>query len=163
MNNISAPSAVLFSLILLGCSSTGSNDSNSINESVSDQSGAAVTAVSISGEASDYTFSVTVASPDTGCNQYADWWEVLRSDGSLVYRRILAHSHVTEQPFSRSGGPVDVSENEPVIVRAHMNNLGYGEQVFSGSVADGLTMETIDSSFMEELAFVDPIPANCAF
>ncbi|MFK7997332.1 MAG: hypothetical protein AB8B87_24610 [Granulosicoccus sp.] len=128
-----------------------------------DHNNAAVIGVSISGEPASYTFSVTVASPDTGCTQYADWWEVLRADGSLVYRRILAHSHVNEQPFTRSGGPVEVIDNETIIVRAHMNTIGYGEQVFSGSILEGLTRDTIESSFMEELAFVDPLPADCAF
>ena len=34
-----------------------------------------VTAVEVRGEEGAYTFSVTVSSPDTGCDQYADWWE----------------------------------------------------------------------------------------
>lgn len=161
------PVIVLTSLMLSACGSTSSSDSDttsdSTNEIALDYNNAAVRAVSISGELDRYTFSVTVESPDTGCSQYADWWEVLRADGSLVYRRILSHSHVTEQPFARSGGPVQVTDNENIIVRAHMNNIGYGEQVFTGSIANGLTMVTIESSFMEDLAFVDPIPADCAF
>ena len=161
------PVIVLTSLMLSACGSTSSSDSDTTSESTNeialDYNNAAVRAVSISGELDRYTFSVTVESPDTGCSQYADWWEVLRADGSLVYRRILSHSHVTEQPFARSGGPVQVTDNENIIVRAHMNNIGYGEQVFTGSIANGLTMVTIESSFMEDLAFVDPIPADCAF
>ncbi|MCB0054175.1 MAG: hypothetical protein KDE24_32035, partial [Caldilinea sp.] len=62
--------------------------------------------VTVRGDDGAYQFSVEIASPDTGCNQYADWWEVLDSDGNLLYRRILTHSHVDEQPFIRSGGPV---------------------------------------------------------
>ena len=65
--------------------------------------------VSTSGQPGAYSFSVTVSSPDTGCEQYADWWEVVTEDGQLLYRRVLLHSHVAEQPFTRSGGPVDVT------------------------------------------------------
>jgi hypothetical protein len=46
-----------------------------------------VTAVRVSGAPGAYTFSVTLSSPDTGCDQYADWWEVITPDGELVYRR----------------------------------------------------------------------------
>ena len=124
---------------------------------------AAITAVTFTGEPGSYTFSVTVESPDTGCNQYADWWEVLNADGDLLYRRILAHSHVDEQPFTRSGGPVSATAEEELIVRAHMNSAGYGELVFTGSVAQGFMQETLGSSFAEGLEFVDPLPDSCAF
>ena len=67
-----------------------------------------ITAVECAGQPNNYTLSVTIESPDTGCDQYADWWEVFYPDGTLIYRRILGHSHVTEQPFTRSGGVVNV-------------------------------------------------------
>jgi len=83
---------------------------------------ASVTNVTVTGSPGAYTFNVTIESSDLGCDQYADWWEVVRNDGSLAYRRILAHSHITEQPFTRSGGPVNVAENEFVTVRVHWTN-----------------------------------------
>jgi hypothetical protein len=123
-----------------------------------------VTAVGVSGVPGAYTFSVTVSSPDTGCEQYADWWEVITRDGELVYRRILAHSHVNEQPFTRSGGPVELQETTPAIVRAHMNNAGYGGVAFSGSPASGFTADPSGTAAMApELTDAVPQPDGCAF
>lgn len=145
-------------LFLCACDST-----ENLNDSSIDDVSAAVTDVSFTGAPGNYTLSVTIESPDTGCSQYADWWEVFRPDGSLVYRRILAHSHVDEQPFTRSGGPVNIAADENIIVRAHMNNNGYGDQVYTGSISQGLTPDTLDSLFAAELAASDPLPVDCAF
>ncbi|MEM6787435.1 MAG: hypothetical protein AAF928_16505 [Myxococcota bacterium] len=125
--------------------------------------GADVTAVAATGSPGDYTFQVTIASPDTGCAAYADWWEVVAPDGTLVYRRILAHSHVDEQPFTRSGGPVDVDPSDEVIVRAHFNPVGYGGVTFRGSVDAGFTPAEIDASFAPSIATAPPLPDGCAF
>ncbi len=122
-----------------------------------------VTDVSVSGEENQYNFSVTISSPDLGCQQYANWWEVIDLDGNLLYRRILGHSHVDEQPFTRSGGPVGISEDTEVYIRAHMNTTSYGNMVFKGSVAKGFTSENLDSAFAKNLKDVEPLPSNCAF
>ena len=58
-----------------------------------------VLAVRVQGQPRAYRFQVTLRSPDVDCTRYANWWEVVRSDGSLVYRRVLMHSHPGEQPF----------------------------------------------------------------
>ena len=122
-----------------------------------------ITEVNVSGSDGSYSFAVTVSSPDTGCDQYADWWEVFRVDSSLVYRRILAHSHVNEQPFRRSGGPANIQEDEIVFIRAHMNNLGYGRQVFKGSVKEGFVKDSLDKSYAAGLETTAPLPDDCAF
>jgi hypothetical protein len=122
-----------------------------------------VTAVEVSGEAGNYRFRVTIASPDTGCDQYADWWEVVGEDGTLHYRRILAHSHVNEQPFTRSGSPVDIAPDTVVWVRAHMQPGGYGGQAFRGTVADGFEQATPPPAFAPALADMPPLPDGCAF
>jgi len=124
---------------------------------------AQVTSVMVTGADGGYTFNVTISSPDLGCQQYANWWEVIDLDGNLLYRRILAHSHVDEQPFTRSGGPVTISENTEVYIRAHMNTTSYGSKVFKGSVADGFTSDNLDVEFAKGLEEVAPLPANCAF
>ncbi len=115
------------------------------------------------GEPGDYRFSVTVESPDTGCDQYADWWEVLSTDGELLHRRILAHSHVNEQPFTRSGGPVDIDADETVIVRAHMNTTGYGGQAMRGSVEEGFSPVELPVDFAADVEDQEPQPTGCAF
>jgi len=158
--NIGYISALIgFSLLLSAC---GSVDTQ--NSELSSANGlAAITNVTTTGDSGSYNFSVTIRSPDTGCEQYADWWEVLRPDGSLLYRRILTHSHINEQPFTRSGGPVNVSSDEEVIVRAHMNSVGYGQQVFKGRIESGLAVATLDTLFADELEIADPLPITCDF
>ncbi|WP_422859192.1 hypothetical protein ACOKFD_18085 [Flagellimonas sp. S174] len=122
-----------------------------------------ITAVSVSGNENAYTFSVTISSPDLGCNQYADWWEVIDMEGNLIYRRILAHSHVKEQPFTRSGGQVRISEDTEVYVRAHMNNSGYGPNAFRGSVSNGFNAFELSSDFAKSLESEQSLPNGCAF
>lgn len=119
--------------------------------------------VSISGNPGAYRFSVTVSSPDTGCEQYADWWEVVSLDERLIYRRVLLHSHVDEQPFARSGGFVDVQPDESLLVRGHMNGAGYGGVVLSGSVAEGFAPVDLPGDFGSDLAWQSPLPSSCVF
>lgn len=131
---------------------------------VTDQTATAeIISVSTSGKEDEYTFSVGIKSPDTGCTQYADWWEVISEDQQLVYRRILAHSHVSEQPFTRSGGPVAIKKDQIVYVRAHMNTSGYGTVVFKGSVESGFNKSTLDKTFASQLETAQPLPNGCAF
>ena len=124
---------------------------------------ARVTAVQVTGQSQSYSFRVTIESPDTGCDRYADWWEVITPNGELIHRRVLAHSHVNEQPFTRSGGPVRIGANDTVIVRAHMNDAGYGTAAFRGSVSAGFLEITLQAGFAEELSKIEPLPTNCAF
>lgn len=146
--------------LFIACNSSQSNVDllHTINDAQ-----AAVTAVSCIGQANNYTLSVTIESPDTGCDQYADWWEVFTPDGVLIYRRILGHSHIDEQPFTRSGGPVNIGPNDSIYVRAHMNNLGYGTLVYSGTIGQELNQDIIDTDFAMELETMSPLPENCAF
>jgi hypothetical protein len=122
-----------------------------------------VMSVEVSGEAGAYTFSVEIESPDQGCEQYADWWEVVSEEGTLVYRRVLFHSHVDEQPFVRSGGPVEVDSGTEVWVRAHMAPGGYGGQALKGSVEAGFAPAEMPAGFAEELAEQPPLPDGCAW
>ena len=162
---------VLF-VFWLSCSSSDT-DELVINEEISEEQQdmqqattaglAAVTEVEVSGGENEYTFNVTISSPDLGCQQYADWWEVIDVDGNLLYRRILTHSHVDEQPFARSGGPVAIAANTEVYVRGHMNTTGYGNSVFKGTITDGLVATTLDTDFALSLSETNPLPTGCAF
>ncbi|MFO7929678.1 MAG: hypothetical protein R6U35_08425 [Candidatus Humimicrobiaceae bacterium] len=122
-----------------------------------------IVSVEVSGEDNNYQFSVGIKSPDTGCDQYADWWEILTEDGDLVYRRVLAHSHVDEQPFVRSGGPVAILEDTIVIIRAHMNTTGYGGIAMKGTVKSGFDEIDISKDFASEVEDQEPQPGDCAF
>lgn len=126
---------------------------------------AVVRSVSVTGSEQNYTFSVELKSPDLGCNQYANWWEVLTEDGNLAYRRILAHSHANEQPFKRSGGPVKVNEDEMLIIRAHMHPGGYGSGniTLKGNVKTGFKVYDVPEGFATDIEKQSPQPSGCAF
>lgn len=133
------------------------------NRSLSDEDQARVTKVSLRGEAGAYQFSVTLSSPDLGCEQYADWWEVVDTSGELLYRRILAHSHVNEQPFTRSGGPVEILISKNVWVRVHMSNTGYSEKAMFGSPQNGFESQDFPEGFASDLEQQAPLPDGCRF
>jgi hypothetical protein len=144
-------------------SETEASSTPTPNKADDDQILADVLSVTANGTKNAYIFSVEIRSPDTGCEQYADWWEVITEDGELIYRRILAHSHVNEQPFTRSGGPVAISADAVVIVRAHMYPDGYGGAAFKGTVDGGFDAILLDVSFAPNLETIDPLPEGCAF
>lgn len=157
-------------LLLLSASFLSCAQKNKIQENESEQeeeinanTGAAVIKVEVQGNAQAYTFLVTVESPDTGCDQYADWWEVISLDGDLLYRRVLLHSHVSEQPFTRSGGAVAIDAGQEVYVRAHMNNTGYGTKVMKGSPSAGFEAVEIAEDFAKDLEQQEPLPKDCDF
>lgn len=74
-----------------------------------------------------WRFRVTVAHGDTGWDHYADKWDVLAPDGTVLGTRVLLHPHETEQPFIRSLGGVKIPEGvTEVTLRAHDSRHGYG-------------------------------------
>ncbi len=149
---------ILF-VLLISCGS--SNETSTIQPTNGEK--AAIVSVSASGNENAYTFNVGISSPDKGCNQYANWWEVLSENGELIYRRILGHSHVNEQPFTRFGGSVTITKDQIVIIRAHMNTSSYGTKTFKGSVSSGFTAFETEQNFANGLATQDPLPSGCAF
>jgi hypothetical protein len=156
---------LLLFLCLNGCS-VWEKSADAVAAAVEDTPSAPladVTAVIFTGATGAYTFSVTVASPDTGCKLYADWWEILDEDGALLYRRVLLHSHVNEQPFTRNGGPVAITADQTVWIRAHMHPQGYGGATFKGSVQEGFAIADAPPDFAAAVATQAPLPLDCAF
>ena len=122
-----------------------------------------VIAVTTTGAPGGYDVAVTLRSDETGCDRYADWWEVLDGDGHLLYRRILEHSHPNEQPFDRDGGPVAVQPDQPLVVRAHLSTHGYAGAVLKGSIAGGFTAWTPPADFARAVERQGPQPTGCLF
>jgi hypothetical protein len=83
-----------------------------------------------------WTFQVNVRHPDKGWDDYADGWDVvtlegtvLKPDSSAKYTRVLLHPHVNEQPFTRSQSGIVIPPGiTKVRVRAHDSVDGYGGQ-----------------------------------
>lgn len=125
--------------------------------------GVDVVGVSAAGASGAYTLFVTLRADETGCDRYADWWEVLTPDGALVYRRILDHSHPDEQPFERSGGPVPIGSEEEVVVRGHLHPDGFGGVAVTGAVDGGWTAFTPEPGWAAAVDGEPPLPAGCLF
>lgn len=79
-----------------------------------------------------YRFEVSVRHDDEGWNHYADRWEVLAPDGTVLATRVLMHPHVDEQPFTRSLAGVRIPEGiSTVTIRAHDLVHGYGGETIT--------------------------------
>ena len=86
-----------------------------------------VDVVATSTGAGSFRFDVTVRHDDAGWDHYADRWEVVAPDGSVLGTRVLLHPHVEEQPFTRSLTGVAVpADIETVTVRARDSQHGWG-------------------------------------
>ncbi len=83
--------------------------------------------VYINAQGGTYRFDVTVAHKDEGWDHYADAWQVVAPDGSVLGVRTLFHPHVNEQPFTRSLSGVKIPAGiKTVTIRAHDKVHGWG-------------------------------------
>lgn len=79
-------------------------------------------------------FEVTVRHHDEGWDHYADGWDVVTPDGTVLkttsddaFTRVLLHPHETEQPFTREQSGLTIPDDvTQVTVRAHCNVHGFG-------------------------------------
>jgi hypothetical protein len=66
-----------------------------------------------------YRFKVTVRHQDQGWHHYANAWEVVAPDGTVLGTRVLLHPHEQEQPFTRFLGKVKIPTGiSEVTIRA---------------------------------------------
>jgi hypothetical protein len=87
--------------------------------------------VNVGNSHDSFQFDVTLRHDDTGWDHYADGWEVISPTGDVLGKRVLAHPHVGEQPFTRSLSGVHIPAGiKSVSIRAHDSVHGYNEQVF---------------------------------
>ncbi|MBV6658218.1 MAG: hypothetical protein KI785_10685 [Devosiaceae bacterium] len=73
-----------------------------------------------------WTVSATVAHADTGWEHYADRFDVLAPDGTVLAERVLLHPHVNEQPFTRSVRATIPDDVDTITLRAHDSVHGLG-------------------------------------
>jgi len=100
-----------------------------------------------------WNFVVTVEHPDTGWEDYADGWDVVLPDGTVLksdptspFTRLLLHPHETEQPFTRSQGNLKIPPDiERVFVRAHdlVDGFGGKEIIVDLTVESGQDFEVL--------------------
>jgi len=85
-----------------------------------------------------FRFDVSVRHADSGWEHYADRFDVVAPDGTVLGTRVLLHPHETEQPFTRSLFGVAIPKGvETVIVRAHDSVHGYGGAELQIALPDG--------------------------
>lgn len=74
-----------------------------------------------------WRFDVTIRHADEGWDHYADAWDVVAPDGTVLGTRTLYHPHVDEQPFRRSLSGVKIPEIITFVhVRARDSVHDYG-------------------------------------
>ncbi|MFX0542139.1 hypothetical protein ACEWPM_010460 [Roseovarius sp. S4756] len=89
-----------------------------------------VTAASAQRDGMGWQLSVTIRHDDTGWDHYADGWDVLSEDGTVLATRTLHHPHVNEQPFTRSLRQVMLPDGtRRVYIRAHCSHGDMSERL----------------------------------
>ena len=83
-----------------------------------------------------YRFNVSVSHADAGWDHYANKWDVVAPDGTVLGTRELLHPHENEQPFTRSLGGVKIPDGvDRVTLRAHDSVHGYGGRELTIEIA----------------------------
>ena len=83
-----------------------------------------------------FSFDVTVRHADTGWKHYANKWDIVAPDGSVLGTRILHHPHENEQPFMRSLSGVRIPASvKKVTVRAYDSKHGLGGKTVTVDIA----------------------------
>lgn len=83
-----------------------------------------------------YRFRVTVRHADTGWDHYANSWDVVAPDGTVLGTRVLHHPHETEQPFTRYHDLEVPSGIRSVTVRAGDKVHGFSGETMTVTLPD---------------------------
>ena len=132
---------ILMVVVLAACSQGGESKPTltpppAPTEEITEANADVLFVQAVENEDRSWTFSVTVEHPDSGWEDYADGWDVVLPDGTVIkpnpeeaFTRVLLHPHENEQPFTRSqdGIVIPASVNQ-VTVRAHDLVDGFGGQ-----------------------------------
>ena len=76
-----------------------------------------------------YRINATVKHADAGWDHYANRWDVLAPDGTVLGSRELLHPHDNEQPFTRSLTLNIPASIDKVTIQAHDSVHGLGGEV----------------------------------
>ena len=97
-----------------------------------------VVGVQVTKTGDTYRFSVTVRHADAGWEHYADNWEIVAPDGTVLDTRVLLHPHDNEQPFTRSLSSVRIPDGVTTVrVRANDKIHGHGGREMEVDVTTG--------------------------
>ncbi len=83
-----------------------------------------------------YRFRVTVRHADTGWDHYANSWDVVGPDGTVLGTRVLHHPHENEQPFTRYHDLEVPPGIRTVTVRAGDKVHGFSGQTMEVTLPD---------------------------
>jgi hypothetical protein len=79
----------------------------------------------------NWTVSVSLSHPDSGWDHYANEWDVLGPDNTVLAVRTLSHPHVEEQPFTRSLYVGDIPASiDHVMIRVKCTLDGYSPNLY---------------------------------
>ena len=81
-----------------------------------------------------YRIDATVLHDDEGWEHYANRWDVLATDGTLLGSRELAHPHENEQPFTRSLTLTLPAGTTMITLQANDSVHGLGGKLFELAV-----------------------------
>ncbi len=86
-------------------------------------------------EGMHWSVNVTLKHSDTGWAHYADNWRIVDNKENVLGDRVLAHPHVTEQPFTRGLSSVKIPEGTTTIyIEAHDKVHGWSKNRLKVSI-----------------------------
>ncbi|MDJ0704010.1 MAG: tetratricopeptide repeat protein [Leptolyngbyaceae cyanobacterium MO_188.B28] len=138
--------------------------------------GAVVLQTEVTGNEGNYSFEVTIQSPDQNCTYHTNWWEILTPEGDLIKRQTLDNPHGDQASWSSQLSSVDVQPDQTLLIRAHFQGgyidnggnfslnssfSGYNNQALGGSINEGFQIVRLPATFAPWLEDAEPQPTEC--